>query len=276
VFLLGATTLHSHREDIKRLVCESTLKKIGRALHNYHDAYGCFPPAYVADAEGKPMHSWRVLLLPYLEEDALYQKYCFDEPWDGPSNRTLAATAPSCYRCCSAEIAEPGSPQVTHYVAVTGPGTAWPGAQTTQLKDCHDGASKTILLVEIAGSDIAWSEPRDVTLEEVLSEGGATRHIPSSHHCVGRTYFFFNTYPLAGNVLMVDGSCGCAARQPTRDELALLLSIGGGDSLEPRAASGWRGNTLFERLDWSRVIGFALLMVSLLLLVSRQSVPREG
>jgi hypothetical protein len=270
VGLLGALTTHNHGEDAERSACVNTLKQIGLALHNYHDRYGSFPPAYVADAQGKPMHSWRVVVLPFLDEDALYQKYRFDEPWDGPNNRTLASSAPTCYRCWSRELAEPGSPQVTPYVAVTGPGTAWPGAKATRFKDCRDGASHTIMLVETAGADIAWSEPRDVTLEEVLSEAGAIRRVPSSHHCVGRTYFFFNTYPVAGHVLAMDGSCGCAARQPSRAELAPLLSIDGGDSLKPTTDSGWRGNTLLERLDWSRVIGFAMLMVSAVLLVSRR------
>ena len=49
------------------------MKQIGVALHNYHDAHGCFPPAYIADANGRPMHSWRILLLAFLSESALLQ-----------------------------------------------------------------------------------------------------------------------------------------------------------------------------------------------------------
>jgi hypothetical protein len=65
----------------------NNLKQIGLALRNYHDAYGRFPPAYVADGHGPPMHSRRVLILPWLEKREIYDRYRFDEPWDGPNNR---------------------------------------------------------------------------------------------------------------------------------------------------------------------------------------------
>lgn len=78
------------REAARRAQCSNNLKQIAFSLHSYHDRYGCFPPAYIADEEGKPMHSWRVLILPFIEEQALYDRYAFTEPWDGPSNRRLA------------------------------------------------------------------------------------------------------------------------------------------------------------------------------------------
>src|SRR5262249_42952585 len=78
----------------RRSQCKNNLKQIGLAMFNYHDAYGCFPPAYIADADGRPMHSWRVLLLPFLDEAARYRKYRFDEPWDGPNNSELATSVP--------------------------------------------------------------------------------------------------------------------------------------------------------------------------------------
>jgi uncharacterized protein DUF1559 len=67
------------------------------AVATYHDTYGTLPPAYIADAEGKPLHSWRVLLLPFLEQRELYEQYDFDEPWDGPNNRKLLAQRPSVF-----------------------------------------------------------------------------------------------------------------------------------------------------------------------------------
>ena len=60
------------------------------AVANYHDTYGRFPAAYVADRDGRPMHSWRVLILPLLEQRTTYDAYDFAEPWDGPNNRRLA------------------------------------------------------------------------------------------------------------------------------------------------------------------------------------------
>src|SRR5690606_28292508 len=61
--------------------CQNNLRQVVLALHGYHVDHGCFPPAYVADAAGRPMHSWRVLVLPYLEEQDLYAAYNFAEPW---------------------------------------------------------------------------------------------------------------------------------------------------------------------------------------------------
>ena len=67
------------------------------AVANYHDMYKCFPPAYVADESGRPMHSWRVLLLPFLSESELYNAYNFAEPWGSPNNRKLLTRRPSQY-----------------------------------------------------------------------------------------------------------------------------------------------------------------------------------
>ncbi len=79
----------SDREPARRVICQRSLQQVGLALHQYHDKYGSFPPAYLTDANGRPMHSWRVLLLPFLGQQALYDDYRFDEPWDGPHNALL-------------------------------------------------------------------------------------------------------------------------------------------------------------------------------------------
>ena len=100
---------------------------MGVALLTYHDTYGSFPPAYIADDQGRPMHSWRVLILPYLEEKSLYDRYDFSEPWDGPDNSQLAAEMPKVYRCRSDSCSL--SPTDTSYLAVVGDGTIWPGAK---------------------------------------------------------------------------------------------------------------------------------------------------
>jgi len=89
------------REGARGANCLNNLKLIGLGLQNYHVEHGCFPPAYVADADGKPMHSWRVLILPYMERRILYDSYNFDEPWNSPSNRYLAGHIPSEYTCPS-------------------------------------------------------------------------------------------------------------------------------------------------------------------------------
>src|SRR5262245_52749889 len=89
------------REAARRMQCSNHLKEIGLALQNYHDVYQSFPPAYVANGEGRPMHSWRVLILPYLGHKALYDQYHFDEPWDGPNNSQLHKEKVSVFCCPS-------------------------------------------------------------------------------------------------------------------------------------------------------------------------------
>src|SRR5262245_19381933 len=74
--------------------CVMHLKQIALALLNYQDRYGYLPPAIVADANGKPLHSWRVLILPFLGGEDVYAKYDFNEPWNGPNNSRLQAELP--------------------------------------------------------------------------------------------------------------------------------------------------------------------------------------
>lgn len=279
LFVLGTCVVHGHREGYRISGCRNNLHTIGLALHSYHDQYDRFPPQHVADAEGRPMHSWRVLILPYLSEsdaNKVYQQYRFDEPWNGPNNQQLAAQLGNHFRCRTTNAAEPGSHLTTHYAAVTGPGTAWPGPTETLLEDIADGSDNTVMLVEIADSDIHWMEPRDVTLEEALSDRKGAYVVPSSHHFVERTYFFLSTYPLVGNVLMADGSCHCLERRPSRDDLATLLSVAGGEPIDADALLELHRRTLFERLDLKRCLSFALFLVLVALLASHRRPRRKA
>jgi hypothetical protein len=88
-------------ERARQVQCANDLKQIAMALHCYHQQYGMLPPAYLADATGRPMHSWRVLLLPFLEAQSLYDQYDFREPWNGPNNSKLLTKMPYFYSCPS-------------------------------------------------------------------------------------------------------------------------------------------------------------------------------
>jgi prepilin-type processing-associated H-X9-DG protein len=156
--------IQAAREAARRNACANNVKQIEIALANYHDKYQSYPPAYVADANGQPMHSWRVLILPYLEANDVYTAYNFDEPWDGPNNSKLADRMPEVFRCPSNIEASP----LTNYVAVVGADTAWPGAVGRKRTEIHDGQANTIQVVEAGGSGIHWMEPRDLTLDEAV------------------------------------------------------------------------------------------------------------
>jgi len=222
VFLLPA--IPNCREAERRAQCGNNLKQLGVALLGYHDAHGSFPPAYVADANGKPMHSWRVLILPYLECEELYEKYRFDEPWDGPNNRKLEEEMPMFFRC-PRQPARP-NPYATSYVAVVGPRTAWRGDRPVKLSDFTDAPEATLLLVEMKDSGIHWMEPRDLEYPPMPAEinpssGGG---ISSHHHTVAI-------------VLYADGSVDWLSNDAESIVIDALLTIDGGDPSKNRTPS---------------------------------------
>jgi hypothetical protein len=180
---LLASSVKSARSAARRASCTCHLKQVGLALLNYESTYRRFPPAYLADADGKPMHSWRVLILPYLERQDLYKRYDFSEPWDGPNNKRLHGEIETVFRCPEAT----GPETETSYVAVVGDETAWPGAESVRIRDIRDGTSKTIAIVEVANSGIHWMEPRDLTFDEALRGINPPGPGPkiSSHHVGG-------------------------------------------------------------------------------------------
>lgn len=160
-----------------RQMCRAHLKQIARALHSYHDRYDSLPPAYVLGPSGEKLHSWRVLLLPYLGEQKLYDEYRLDEPWNGPHNHTLITKMPAVFACPSVRKAPPG---ITKFLAPVGRKTAWPEQYCAQLGDFADGTSNTVQVIEVPDSDVLWLEPRDLTYTESLARVSQSNGIESS------------------------------------------------------------------------------------------------
>src|ERR1700683_5256410 len=154
------------REASPRTQCKNNLKQIVLALHNYHDVYGCFPPAYIADKQGRPMHSWRVLLLQYLEFAPIYAQYRFDESWNGPHNRELTSLNLKLFRCPAEKSSD--NDGETNYLVVVGPKTVFPGETCVRISEISAGTADTILVAEVANSGIKWGEPRDLSLTEAV------------------------------------------------------------------------------------------------------------
>ncbi len=146
------------REGSRRAQCVNSLKLIAIALHNYQAAFGCLPPAVVADERGKPMHSWRVLILPFMERQELYDRYDFREPWDGPNNIKLLNEMPFWYACPSCYDKKPTS--LTNYVAITGPGTYFPGSTSARIAE----DAGRLVVVEVSNAEIPWTMPRDLDI----------------------------------------------------------------------------------------------------------------
>lgn len=160
-----------------RDVCEENLGRIGVALRQYHDHYGSYPPAFVNDREGRRMHSWRVLLLPFLGQSRLYAQYQFDEPWDGPNNSKLIARIPSTYRCPKRE---PGSDGITDYLAPVGATTAWPLDHCVARPQITDSIGSTVQVIEYRSSTVRWTEPSDLETKEA-ARLGATGALDDPH-----------------------------------------------------------------------------------------------
>ncbi len=146
----------SKPDPAARKSCAQKLQRIGKALRAYHKKHGTYPPAYQADAEGTPQHSWRVMLLPYLDEKELHGEYKFDEPWDGPNNVKLADRMPDVFRC-DPESSEPK----TSFVAVIGPLTLWTGKEGAKREDITDEKKQTVLVMESPGTSVSWMSPDD-------------------------------------------------------------------------------------------------------------------
>jgi prepilin-type processing-associated H-X9-DG protein len=200
-----------------RAQCTNNLKQIAQALDRYHAVHGRYPPATVYDAQGRRMHSWRVLILPYLGEERLYSEYRMDEPWYGPHNRQLASRMPAVFRC----PANPGHPELTSYVAPVGPGTAWDDPQGMRRDAIQDEAGDTVLVAEIADIDIHWMEPRDVVFRPAMaSKEGGTPTVFSSKH--------------AGAVVVafVDGSVTTLSKEMPDTLLEALLTANGGEEVD--------------------------------------------
>jgi len=199
-----------------RSPCSNNLKQIGLALHNYHNGYGSFPPAYIPDEDGRPMHSWRVLILPFLEQRQLCEQYDFNEPWNSPHNLDVAGEMPPGFHCPKDKRAGRTD---TSYVMLVGPGAFSEGATPTTIADFADGTSNTIAVVEMSDSGILWTEPRDLHIEGtrfMMNDNVAAS--PRSRH------------PGGVNTLSVDASVRYISDEIPPEQLNALITRAGGES----------------------------------------------
>jgi hypothetical protein len=130
-------------------------------MHGYASRYGRLPPAVVYGEDGKPLLSWRVLLLPDIEQDELYQQFHLDEPWDSPHNIQLLPKMPRTY-APPPRKAHKVPPGHTLCQVFVGKGTPFePGRVVRFPQDFPNGTSNTFLVVE-AGRPVPWTKPEDL------------------------------------------------------------------------------------------------------------------
>lgn len=151
------------REPAQRMQCVNHLKQIGLALYEYHDEYGELPPAYTVDADGKPLHSWRTLLLPYLDRKNLYDRLNLAKSWDAPENVSVFEN--EAWMQCPSLRDLPQSH--TNYLAIVIDTSCLRPGRSLTLSEITDGTSATIGVIEVTAEyAVPWMEPRDA--DEVI------------------------------------------------------------------------------------------------------------
>ncbi len=152
-------TLIGLKERRDKVACMNNLQRIADALNNYAAEHGSYPPPVVYDDKGRPMHSWRVLILNELGYSNLYALYDFTKPWDSTENSTLMARCPEVF---ISPAANTRSGSENNYALVTGKGTLFPSSGPLGPKDVVDGTANTLLVVESQNNLNVWTEPVDV------------------------------------------------------------------------------------------------------------------
>jgi prepilin-type processing-associated H-X9-DG protein len=216
-FLALALLLPAHRssrEAARRAQCVGHLKKIGLAMHNYHESNGCLPPAAIVNKDGKPLLSWRVAILPFIQQKELYDQFHLDESWDSPHNLTLLEAMPLIYSCPADKAREPG---MTGYQVAIGPDTAFtPNFEPLMFEDFTDGTSNTLLAGESL-REVPWTKPEDLPTGTNLPLAGL-----GSHHGYHDNGF---------NVLFADGFIRFLKRTISPETLEAILTRDGGEAI---------------------------------------------
>jgi type II secretory pathway pseudopilin PulG len=214
--LLPSSVRHV-RTAARQSTCQNHVELLLRALYAYRNDHGSFPPCYTVDSQGKPLHSWRVLLLPYLgpEAQALYAQINLNEAWNSPLNGRFAQAVPEVFACPDDQ---PFSPGDTSYCVVTGAQYAF-RPQTGVAEDQFvDDPATTLLIVEVHNSGINWMQPADVG-PTALAQGvnSGVRGTCGSNH------------PSGAMVGMYDGRALPLSDRTRPDELHEMATIDGGE-----------------------------------------------
>jgi RNA polymerase sigma factor (sigma-70 family) len=185
----GELVLETPVPRTSKVVAQNNMRQIGLAFHNYVDAKDTFP-TNISSADGKPLLSWRVRLLPFLNEDALYRQFKLDEPWDSPHNKPLLSKMPKYFAADANNMTEFTTP----FRGFSGPGAVFENTKL-HFNMVKDDTSNTIMFAEAEGS-VPWSKPDDLPFDQgkplpklgkrfdneiqVIMLDGSARSIPAS------------------------------------------------------------------------------------------------
>ncbi len=204
--------------------CRNNLKQIGLALHNYQSTYGLFP----ASQAGETPVSWRVQVLPFIDEERLYGQYDLESPWDGRTNSPIARTEVRAFNC----LTSPGSADsdkryFTDYAMLTGNGAFSQPDQPRPVDAVTDGLANTLAVTEVSGLNIVWTEPRDASLDEY--EVGVNL---AGDDQVSTKGILSGWHPGGAHGLLADGAVRFLSEDIDPQVLKALTTIAGGEPVD--------------------------------------------
>jgi Protein of unknown function (DUF1559) len=218
-FLLVPKVSENRTGPRRRTGVGNQLKQIALAMHNYHDTYGHLPHAYWVDADGRHSHSWRIQLLPFLEQEEAFDQLQRESirrspekllelrrqvapPFHDRENRSLPA-------------------EQTSFMLITGPGTLFEEGKDISFRDCTDGSSNTILAVEVKRSGVNWDEPIDLDIRTmVFGINTSDRYGLGSPMGKGAT------------VALADGSVRFLSNETLESMLRAMITRAGGEQFD--------------------------------------------
>ena len=216
VIALVAPGVQSSLEAARRVQCVNNLKQIALAMHNFHASNNAFPRPATLGEKGKQLLSWRVAILPYIEQQELYDKFKQDEPWNSPHNKALLKEMPPVYRC---PIRTNALPYTTSYLVFVGKGALFEKDQGIGVADVTDGTSNTIMIVE-ANDAVPWTKPDDLSFDPAAA--------PALHGAG-------SPHPGGFNASMADGAVRFLKNTIDLNVLRALITRAGGEVVGPGA-----------------------------------------
>jgi len=210
--LMLVPAVRSAREATRRIQCNGRLRQLALAVLSYHHHYNVFPPACTVDENGNPLHSWRTLILPFLDQQKLYEAIDLSKPWNDPVNAVANTAVFDVYRCPSTDL----EATRTTYMAVVTPESVMRPIQSCKLEEIIDGISNTLLLVEVSSEKaVHWMSPVDADEQALQTQKGKTTL----------------AHPGIRNGALVDGSVWFLRESLPSEQIHALITVDGNEAV---------------------------------------------
>ena len=200
-----------------RAQCANNLKQVALALHDYENYHHALPPAWIVDADGKPLHSWRTLILPFIGEQRLYETIDLSKAWNDPANAEAYKTGVHVFRCPMATCPE----NHTTYLASVATNGCFRLTEPRHFSEISDGLSNTLMVIEVpAEQSVHWMSPVDADESLVMGLGAQSKL----------------THNGGMNAALCDGSVRFLRADTPAATRRALISIAGGEEIAGKIA----------------------------------------